>query len=116
MSVADAADPVGDNSGADARDDAEKQHERQHFGPARDAVAEIAAIGDDMHLRHRHRDAAGKAGKNQRTISRRGDMPASARAAVVARSAAAITAAEGWRRISRASGRTVATTTSPMPA
>ena len=65
MSVGGAADPVGDNSRADARDDAEKQHERQHFGPTRDAVAEIAAIGDDMHLRHRHRDAAGKAGKNQ---------------------------------------------------
>ena len=56
---------VGDEAGADARDDAERQHQREHFGPARDAIAEIAAIGDDMHLRHRHRDAAGKARDDQ---------------------------------------------------
>jgi hypothetical protein len=28
---------------------------------ARDAVTEIAAIGDDMDLRHRHRDTTGEA-------------------------------------------------------
>ena len=48
-------------AGADARDDAEKQHERKHLGTARDAISEIAAIRDDMHLRHRHCDAARKA-------------------------------------------------------
>ena len=40
-------------------------HQRQHLGAARDAVSEIAAIGDEMDLRHRHRDAAGKAGNDQ---------------------------------------------------
>ncbi len=39
-----------------------RQHDRQHFGAARHAVTEIAAIGDDMHLRHRHGDAAADAG------------------------------------------------------
>ena len=40
-------------------------HQRQHLGAARDAIAEIAAIGDEMDLRHRHRDAAGKARGDQ---------------------------------------------------
>ena len=41
-------------------------HQRQHFGAVGDAVAEVAAIGDEVNLRHRHRDAAGKAGENQK--------------------------------------------------
>ena len=40
-------------------------HQGQHLGAARDAIAKIAAIGDQMDLRHRHRDAAGKAGGDQ---------------------------------------------------
>jgi hypothetical protein len=54
----DAADLVGQETRADAADDAETQHQRQHFGAARHAIAEIVAIGDDMNLRHRHRHAA----------------------------------------------------------
>ena len=47
---------------ANAAEDAEAKHERQHLGAAGDAIAEVAAIGDDMDLRHRHRDAATDAG------------------------------------------------------
>ena len=54
----------------DAADDAEAEHQRQHFGAARHAVAEVAAIGDDMHLRHRHRHAAGDAGDAQQHLQR----------------------------------------------
>ncbi len=43
------------------------QHQRQHLRAARHAVTEIAAIGDDMDLRHRHRDAAGDARNRQRS-------------------------------------------------
>ena len=34
--------------GGQATDDAEAEHERQHLRAARHAVAEIAAIGDDV--------------------------------------------------------------------
>ncbi len=39
---------------------------------ARRAEAEIAAVGDDVHLRHRHRDAAGHPGDAQQALQRRG--------------------------------------------
>ena len=52
-------------------DDAEAEHDRQHLGAAGDAVAEVAAIGDDVHLRHRHRDAAGKAGDDEERLHER---------------------------------------------
>ena len=54
------------------------EHERQHLGSARDAVAEVAAIGDDVNLRHRHRDAAGDARHDQQTCSTPGERPRSA--------------------------------------
>ena len=38
--------------------------------PRADAVTEIAAIGDDVHLRHRHGDAAGDAGDAQQRLQR----------------------------------------------
>src|SRR5579863_10055950 len=60
-----APDRVGDEARADAGDDAEHHHQGQHLSAARDAVAEIAAIGDQMDLWHRHRGAAGKAGENE---------------------------------------------------
>src|SRR5262249_57754891 len=62
---ADAANAVGDEARADATHDAEAQHQRQHLGAARDAITEIAAIGDDVHLRHRHRHATGNSGDAQ---------------------------------------------------
>ena len=77
----DAADAVGEEAGADAADDAEAQHQRQHFGAARHAVAEVAAIGDDVHLRHRHRHAAGDAGQRQHRGQRVGATAAGRRAA-----------------------------------
>ena len=55
------AEAIGNEAGCDAADDAERQHQRQHLRTARNAIAEIAAIGDDMDLRHRHRDATGDA-------------------------------------------------------
>ena len=51
-------------------DDAAGQHQRQHLRAARGAEAEVAAVGDDVHLRHRHRDAAGDAGDAQQQLRR----------------------------------------------
>ena len=46
------------------------EHQRQHLGAARRAEAEVAAVGDDVHLRHRHRHAAGHAGDAQQRLQR----------------------------------------------
>ena len=46
------------------------QHQRQHLRAARGAEAEVAAVGDDVHLRHRHRHAAGDAGDAQQRLGR----------------------------------------------
>ena len=43
--------------------------------PRADAVAEIAAIGDDVHLRHRHRHAAGRRRRCTAAPAARGDRP-----------------------------------------
>ena len=67
-----AADAVGNEPRRDAADDAEAEHQRQHLGAARGAVAEVAAIGHQMHLRHRHRHATGDAGDAQQHLQRRG--------------------------------------------
>src|SRR5207253_10317972 len=48
---------VRDAARGDTRDQPEAEHQRQHLGAARRAVTEIGAVGDDVHLRHRHRDA-----------------------------------------------------------
>ncbi len=56
---------IGDPARGEAAHHAEAEHQRQHLRAARDAVAEIAAIGDDMDLRHRHGGAAGEAGEDQ---------------------------------------------------
>ena len=69
---ADAADPVGDEAGREPADDAEAEHQGQHLRAARRAVAEVAAIGDHMHLRHRHRDAARDRGEHQHALQDRG--------------------------------------------
>ncbi len=69
---ADATDLVGEIARADAAEDATGHHQRQHLGAARHAIAEIAAIGDDMHLRHRHGDAAGNAGDRKQHRQRVG--------------------------------------------
>jgi hypothetical protein len=55
-------------AGRDAADDPEAQHKRQHLCASGRAVAQIAAVGDDMDLRHRHRDAASKAGDGQQSL------------------------------------------------
>jgi hypothetical protein len=52
------ADAVGDRAGHQPADDASAEHQRQHLGAARRAEAEVSAVGDDVHLRHRHRHAA----------------------------------------------------------
>src|SRR5215468_9985019 len=54
------ADTIGDEARADAADNAEGHHYRQHLGTPRDPVTKIAAIGHDMDLGHRHRHAAGE--------------------------------------------------------
>ena len=53
---------------SDARDQPKAEHQRQHLGAARDAVTEVGAVGDDMHLRHRHRDTAGDAGDREQRL------------------------------------------------
>ena len=65
-----AADAVGDEARGNPADDAEAEHHREHLGATRDAVTEIAAIGDDMDLRHRHRYATGHAGDAQQHLQR----------------------------------------------
>ncbi|SHJ87882.1 hypothetical protein SAMN02745194_03626 [Roseomonas rosea] len=54
----------------EAADDPEAEHEGQHLRPPRRPVAEVGAVGDDMHLRHRHRHAAGQAGQHQQRLQR----------------------------------------------
>ena len=61
------ADAVGDSAGSDTTDDPEPEHGRQHLRPACRALAEVRAVGDDVRLRHRDRNAATKArGHEQR--------------------------------------------------
>ena len=62
---AQAADAVADPAGGEPADDASAEHDREHLGAARRAVAEVAAVGDDVDLRHRHRHAAGDAGDRE---------------------------------------------------
>ena len=66
----DAADAVGDEARRDAADDAEASMSDSISAPRADAVAEVAAIGDEVHLRHRHGDAAGDAGDKQQDHQR----------------------------------------------
>ena len=47
------------------------EHQREHLGAARRAVAEVAAIGHDVDLGHRHGDAAGKPGEHQEALEHR---------------------------------------------
>ena len=49
--------------------------------PRADAVAEVAAVGDDVHLRHRHGDAAGDAGEHSSASSALGEGRATGAAA-----------------------------------
>ena len=65
-------------------DDAEAEHQREHLRAARGAVAEVAAVGDDVHLRHRHRDAARDAGDAQQRLQR---VPARGRSGAAASTA-----------------------------
>ncbi len=58
----DAANAVGHIARGHAADNAEAEHQRQHFRAACHAIAEIRAIGDNMHLRHGHGDTAGDSG------------------------------------------------------
>ena len=90
---------------------------------ARRAVAEVAAVGDDVHLRHRHRHAAGHAGHAQQRLqpgraqrpNGRSDCSGAARGAAGAAPAAPAPAAGGRRRNSSASGSIVSTQNTPMP-
>ena len=59
------ADPVGDPAGGQPADDAQAQHHGEHPGAVRDPVAEVARVGDDVDLRHRHGDAASEARDHQ---------------------------------------------------
>ena len=65
---AQAADVVGDPSKREPADDAETEHDREHLRAARGAVAQVAAIGDDVHLRHGHGHAAGDPGHAQQCL------------------------------------------------
>ena len=69
---AQAADAIADQAGGKPAHDAEAEHQRQHLGAARGAIAEIAAVGDDVDLRHRHRHAAGHAGDAQQHLQHAG--------------------------------------------
>src|SRR2546430_1397247 len=62
---AQASDPVADPARGEPADDAEAEHDRQHLGAARGAVAEVAAIGDDVDLRHGHGDTARQPGDRE---------------------------------------------------
>ena len=67
---AQAADAVADRARDEPADDAAGEHQREHLRAARGAVAEVAAVGDDVHLRHRHRHAAGDAGDAEQRLRR----------------------------------------------
>ena len=78
------ADAVRDEAGGKPAQHAEAQHEREHLGPARRAIAQVGAIGDDMDLRHRHGDTAGEPrqhqrGEQQRMLGQQALLPAAAR-------------------------------------
>jgi hypothetical protein len=62
---AQSADLVGNEAGANAARNTEPHHQRQHLGPAGEAVPEIAAISHDVNLGHRHRDAAANGGDRE---------------------------------------------------
>ena len=55
------ADPVGECTGSEAADHAKAEHQGDDLRTDGDAITKVAAIGDDMDLRHRNRHAAGKA-------------------------------------------------------
>src|SRR5579862_15453 len=56
---AQATDAVADETEAEPADDAAPEHQRQHLRAARRTVSQVAAVSDQVHLGHRHRDAAG---------------------------------------------------------
>ncbi|MDR6155987.1 hypothetical protein QF021_004076 [Acidovorax delafieldii] len=64
-----AANAVADHARHQAADDAARQHQRQHLGPARRAKTQVSAIGHDVHLRHRHGDAAGHTRHTQQQLT-----------------------------------------------
>ena len=51
------------------------EHQRQHLRAARRTVAEVAAVGDDVDLRHRHRDAAAQDRRCTAAPAGRGERP-----------------------------------------
>ena len=69
------ADAVGHQARADAAYETEAEHQGEHFGAARNTIAEIAAVGDDVNLWHRHRYAASEPGHAEQTLQSRGRQP-----------------------------------------
>jgi len=55
-SVRQPANAVGGPAEDEAADDAASKKQRQHLRPARGAVTEVSAVGDQMHLGHGHRE------------------------------------------------------------
>jgi hypothetical protein len=62
------AGAVGDPAEGEPADNAHSEHQRQHLPAARGAVAKIGAVGNDVHLRHRHRNAASHARQHQQQL------------------------------------------------
>jgi hypothetical protein len=62
------ADAIGDPAGGEAADHAQAQHEGEHLRAVGHAVAEVARIGHDVHLRHGHRDTASQAGDHEQRL------------------------------------------------
>ena len=117
-SVASAADAVGDEARARRLTMPKPSISESISAPRAGAVAEVAAVGDDVHLRHRHRDAAGDAGDAQQRLQRVGRQAERPRARAAACSVRrAPTRAIGGRRRSsqrqRQHGQRRRTT--PMP-
>lgn len=57
-----ATDAVAHQPKPESADDAASQHQRQHARALGGAVSEVRAVGNDVHLRHRHGHAACQAG------------------------------------------------------
>ena len=111
------ADPIADEARGQAAHDAEAQHQRQHLRAPRRAVPEIAAVRDDVDLRHRHRDAAAHAGDDQHGLQRGRRHPQRPRRPRCrrARSRTWISVSGDRRRRASASGSMVATQKTAMP-
>ena len=56
-------------------DDTKTQHQREHLGAARGIESEVRAIGNDMHLRHRHRHTAANPRDKQQALRRADTKP-----------------------------------------